>query len=461
MGIHEGLTMFETAKMLQKLLTDAGFKTLAAGGFVRDHLLGRDPKDIDLATEALPEQVRDVLTANKIRVEDTGLQHGTVSAIVDKVPYEITTLRVDKKCHGRAAEVEFVKSFEEDAQRRDFTINAMFMDLETGEIVDYVHGQEDLKKETLRFVGYAEDRIKEDYLRILRLFRFGSQLGFKIEPEAAREAIKYLPYMISYISTERIYTEMSKLIVGKGVFHILNTYRDLVFHVFPELYVTNGFPQRNPYHKWDVYTHTIHGVDHLKQYNDSMLSFAHLFHDVAKPFCHSVSYKDLNQVDHFYDHEYHGSKVAQRICHRLKFPSEDSKKIVFIIANHMRLRESLSKKAVRKLLQNCAEAGHKDWVWYLFKQREADISGQVKDPSDLSLIRSQIKDGFEDFTKTKIESPLSGVDIMRLYAVKMGPNIGKIKTYLTELVLEGDLDPNDREETLSFTEKYISENNLS
>jgi len=453
--------MFETARMIQNLLTDAGFQTLAAGGFVRDHLLGREPKDIDLATEALPEQVRDVLVSHNIRVEDTGLQHGTVSAIVDKIPYEITTLRVDKNCKGRSAEVEFVKSFEEDAKRRDFTINAMFMNLETGEIIDYVYGQEDLKKEILRFVGYAEDRIKEDYLRILRLFRFGSQLNFQIEPEAARQAIKYLPYMISYISTERIYTEMSKLIVGKGVFHILKTYKDLVFHVFPEMFVTNDFPQRNPYHKWDVYTHTIYGVDHLKKYNDPMLSFAHLLHDVAKPFCHSISFKGLEVVDHFYDHEYHGSKVAQRICHRLKFPSEDTKKIVFIIANHMRLRESLSKKAVRKLLQNCAEAGHKDWVWYLFKQREADIAGQAKDPQDLKLIISQIKSGFEEFTKTKIESPLTGADIIKLYNIKVGPNIGKIKTYLTELVLEGDLDPNNRDETLSIADKYISENQLS
>lgn len=453
--------MLKTARMLQSLLTDAGFKTLAAGGFVRDHLLGREPKDIDLATEALPEQVRDVLTANNIRVEDTGLQHGTVSAIVDKIPYEITTLRVDKKCKGREAEVEFVKSFEEDAKRRDFTINAMFMDLETGEITDYAHGQDDLKKGILRFVGYAEDRIKEDYLRILRLFRFGSQLGFQIEPEAARQAIKYLPYMISYISTERIYTEMSKLIVGKGVFHILKTYKDLIFHVFPELYVTDGFPQRNPHHKWDVYLHTIYGVDHLKQYNDPMLSIAHLLHDVAKPFCHSISFKNRELTDHFYDHEYHGSKVAQRICHRLKFPSEDAKKIVFIIRNHMRLRESLSKKAVRKLLQSCAEAGHKDWVWYLFKQREADISGQAKDPSDLSLIRSQIKAGFKEFTETKIESPLSGGDIMRLCSVKAGPNVGKIKKYLTEQVLEGDLDPQNLEEALLIAEKYISENHLS
>jgi len=453
--------MLEQARMLQNILTQAGYKTLAAGGFVRDHLLGRDPKDIDLATEALPEQVRDVLTAKDIRVEDTGLKHGTVSAIIDGIPYEITTLRIDKKCKGREAEVEFVKSFEEDAKRRDFTINAMFMDLETEEVVDYVNGQEDLKKEILRFVRYPEDRIKEDYLRILRLFRFASQLGFQIEPEAAREAIKYLPYMTTYISTERIYTEMSKLIVGKGVFFVLNTYKDLVFHVFPELFLADGFKQRNEYHKYDVYLHTLYGVDHLKKYNDPMLSFAHLFHDVAKPLCHTISWKDNEIVDHFYDHEYHGSKVAQRICHRLKFSSEDTKKIIFIIANHMRLRTSLSKKAMRKLLQNCADAGSKDWVWYLYKQREADIKGQAKDPDDLKLIKSQIKEGFKEFTKTKLESPLTGWEIMDVLEIKNGPVIGRIKKHLLNQVLEGTLDPKDREAVWSLTKQFVVENNLS
>jgi len=454
--------MIESARLLQSILTKAGYKTLAAGGFVRDHLLGREANDIDLATEALPEQVRAVLTANNIRVEDTGLKHGTVSAIIDKIPYEITTLRIDKKCLGREAEVEFVKSFEEDAKRRDFTINALFMNLETGEIVDYVGGQEDLKKEILRFVGYPEDRIKEDYLRILRLFRFGSQLGFQIEPKASQEAIKYLLYLVTYISTERIYAEMAKLIVGKGVFFILKTYKDLVFHIFPEMFLTDGFKQNNPYHKWDVYKHTLFGVDHLKQYNDPMLSFAHLFHDVAKPFCHSTSFKGLELISHFYDHEYHGSKVAQRICRRLKFSSEDSKKIVFIIANHMRLRESLSKKAMRKLIQACAEEGNKNWVWYLYKQREADVKGQA-DPNkqNFRLLKDQINEGLEFFDKPKLESPLTGHEIMDVLSIEGGPNLGKIKNYLLEQVIEGTLDPKNREDVWSFAKSYISENNLS
>jgi tRNA nucleotidyltransferase (CCA-adding enzyme) len=454
--------MIENARMLQNLLTKSGYLTLAAGGFVRDHLLGREPKDIDLATEALPEQVRDILIANNIRVEDTGLKHGTVSAIIDKIPYEITTLRVDKKCNGREADVVFIKSFEEDAKRRDFTVNAMFMDLETGKILDYVNGQEDLRKEILRFVRNPVDRITEDYLRILRLFRFASQLGFQIDPDAARYATQYLPYMTTYISTERIYTEMSKLIVGKGVFYILNTYKDLVFHVFPEMYLTVGFKQNNPYHIYDVYEHTLHGLNFLKKFNDPTLSFAHLFHDVAKPLCHTTKWNEENKcVDHFYDHEYHGAKVTQRICHRLKFSSEDTKKIYFLVANHRRLTCASSNKAMRKLIQECAEAGSKNWIWDLYKILEADKAGQAPSDFDLRLVGAHIKECLESFEKTKIESPMSGVVIKDIFKIKDGPNIGKIKDYLVAQVIEGSLDPKNAKEVWSFTLEFILVNNLS
>ena len=451
--------MLEQARRLQNLLTKAGYKTLAAGGFVRDHLLGRDPKDIDLATTALPEQVRKILVSHDIQVIDTGLKHGTVSAIINKIPYEITTLRIDTQCLGREAEVEFVKSFEEDAKRRDFTINAMFMDLETYEVIDYVGGQEDLKKEVLRFVGIAEDRITEDYLRILRLFRFGSQLGFNIEPKAAEKAKEFLPYLTTFISTERINTEINKLIVGKGVYNILENYTELIFAIFPELLLTYKFIQNNPYHQHDVYTHTILGVDHLKQYNDPPLSLAHLFHDIAKPFCLSCEFKDGYIIDHFYDHEHHGAKVVQRICHRLKFSSEDSKKISFLVENHMKLHFLESNKAIRKLIQECALAGDKSWIWDLYRILEADIAGQVKDnPDHLTRVFSLIKENFQIFNKPKIESPLNGYEIMFMFSIPKGSLIGQIKDHLITKIIEGNLDPSDKETAKSLAQIFIQEN---
>lgn len=453
--------MIKSARRIQNLLEESGYKTLAAGGFVRDFLLGKEPKDIDLATEALPEQVREVLVRNDIRVEDTGIKHGTVSAIINKIPFEITTLRIDKNCKGREAEVEFIKSFKEDAERRDFTVNAMFMNLNNNEITDYVGGQDDLKKQKLRFVGNPEDRIKEDYLRILRLFRFGSQLGFDIDPAASRSAIKYLPYMMTYISTERILSEMSKLIVGKGVFYILNEFRELIFSVFPEMYLTAGFEQRCTYHKWDVYMHTVYGVDYLKKFNDPALSFAHLFHDVAKPLCHTYKWGDTGYVDNFYDHDEHGAKVAQRICHRLKFSTEDTKRISFLIENHMRLHFAHSDKAIRKLIHHCSEFGDKGIIWDLVKILEADLSGQINKDIDLNSLNCKIQEGLEFFSKPKLECPITGFEIMDVLGIKNGPNVGKVKKHVIDQILEYGIDINDRDKILNIAKDYISKNQLT
>lgn len=454
--------MINSARLLQNLLEEYGYKTLAAGGFVRDYLLGKEPKDIDLATEALPEQVRDILVRNDIRVEDTGLKHGTVSAIIKGIPFEITTLRSDQNCNGREADVVFIKSFKEDAQRRDFTVNAMFMDLNTNEITDFVGGMDDLKRNKLRFVGIPDDRIKEDYLRILRLFRFGSQLGFDIDPAASKSAIKYLPHMMTFISTERVLTEMSKLIVGKGVFYILSEFKELVFAVFPEMYLTNEFKQRCTYHKWDVYMHTVYGVDYLKQFNDPALSFAHLFHDVAKPLCHTTKWVGNDFVDHFYDHDEHGAKVSQRICHRLKFSSEDSKRIFFLIENHMRLHFAQSDKSIRKLINYCSEQGSQSLIWDLVKILEADLSGQVNKDVDLNSLKCKIKEGLEFFKKpAKMECPLSGFEIMDVLGIKNGPNIGKIKKYVVDQILEEGIDIKDRERVWSIAKDFISKNELT
>jgi len=453
--------MIETAKLLQNILMDAGFRTYAAGGFVRDYLLGREAKDIDLATEALPEEVRDVLLKNNIRVEDTGLKHGTVSAIIDKIPYEITTLRIDKNCFGREADVSFVKSFEEDSKRRDFTINAMFMDLNTEEVIDYHHGQDDLAKGVLRFVGYPHDRIKEDYLRILRLFRFGSQLGFSIEPEAGRVALAHVPHMMSYVSTERIYTEMTKLLMGEGAYFILNKYRPLLFQVFPELELTVdlgvGFLKK----KKDVFTDTLFAVDYMRQFKDIGCTYSALFANLAKPFTVRETW-DGGDTHHKYpDYEEESSRIAQKICHRLKFSTEDTRKIQFLILNQNRLLDVTSNLAVRRVIQDCTLAGDKLWIWDILKLREADLQRQGNpDPRIQKLLKSLILEELVYFTNGKLDSPLSGKELMEGLSLTPGPNLGIVKNYLQELVVNGDLEPQDTENAWKFAKNYISENSL-
>lgn len=194
------------------------------GGCVRDTLLGITPKDYDFATPILPEVVTDIFQKEGYGVIPTGLQHGTITVVIDKEPFEITTLRKDVETDGRHAEVKFVQNWEEDALRRDFTFNALYMDKD-GQIYDYFNGQDDLKNKIVRFVGNAEDRIQEDALRILRYYRFVSRFeAFNLEPEAT-QAIANNKNMISHLSVERIFSELKQIFNNVNQGFILNEFQ--------------------------------------------------------------------------------------------------------------------------------------------------------------------------------------------------------------------------------------------
>jgi len=440
------------AKLLQNLLNDAGYKTLAAGGCVRDFLLTIEPKDIDLATEALPEQIIEVLNKNNIKTIETGLKHGTITAVVNKNNYEITTLRLDRNCDGRHAEVEFIKSFEEDAKRRDLTINALFMDLNTYEIIDYVGGREDLNNKVLRFVGDPEKRIKEDFLRLLRFFRFASKLNFNLDQKSLFACKKYLPYL-SYISCERIREEFSKLLMGEGVYDVLMEHPDMVFTVFPEMLPTFKFNQNCDHHIYDVYTHSIKSVKYVRGLGSINLSFAAFFHDIAKPLCYSID--PVSGKDHFYNHEDEGERIADKICYRLKFSDQDTKKIKFLIKNHMRFNNNLGISALRRFINDCADFGDKMVIMDLFSLNRADCYGMKEDDKDFKELSEKIDKCLEDLSQPKIDSPISGKEIMDTFNISEGKKVGIIKNYLKNLVIEGSLDQNDKETAIKLVSEYI------
>ena len=201
----------KAAHLVLKALEKAGFEGRLAGGCVRDRLLGKTPLDFDIATTATPEEVCNIFKQKDFKTIPTGIDHGTITVVYKSIALEITTLRKDVATDGRRATVAFGSSFEEDAMRRDFTINALFENHQ-GEIFDYNGGRKDLKERKLVFVGVAEDRIKEDYLRILRFFRFWAQLEFTPDADALK-AIEKLYEGISIVSVERITQEMLKHIV--------------------------------------------------------------------------------------------------------------------------------------------------------------------------------------------------------------------------------------------------------
>ena len=206
---------------LDKVFKNSGFELRIVGGAVRDLALNKEPKDVDLATDATPDEMMKILDRAMIKHKPTGIEHGTLTAIIDNEPYEITTLRADTETDGRHAEVEFVKSWEEDAKRRDLTYNAMSMDME-GNLFDYFNGMDDLQDKVSKFVGDAEERIKEDYLRILRYFRFQGRLSTPTWDEDTLNAISTHAEGIAQVSAERIWQEMSKVLAGNNVANVLD-----------------------------------------------------------------------------------------------------------------------------------------------------------------------------------------------------------------------------------------------
>jgi tRNA nucleotidyltransferase (CCA-adding enzyme) len=206
---------------LDKVFKDNNYEIRIVGGAVRDIVLGKTPKDIDLATDATPDEMIAILDKAGIAHKPTGLEHGTLTAIINKEPFEITTLRADTETDGRHAEVEFVKSWEEDAQRRDLTYNAMSMDMD-GTLHDYFNGMDDLQDKVSKFVGDAEQRITEDYLRILRYFRFQGRLSTPTWDENTLKAISSNTAGLAKVSAERIWQEMSKVLAGQNVADVLD-----------------------------------------------------------------------------------------------------------------------------------------------------------------------------------------------------------------------------------------------
>lgn len=255
---------FKPLNKLFNLLAQAGESRLV-GGCVRDIICEKIPQDIDIATTVLPQQVVKILSDQNIKVIPTGIKHGTVTAIIDKHILEITTLRKDIECFGRHAIVAFTNNWREDAARRDFTVNAMSMDLE-GNIYDYFNGMEDLRNNLIRFVGIADERIREDYLRILRYFRFYSYFGGNnVDQESLKAAFKHAPQMAT-LSGERIRQEILKIMNKKHAFDTI------------KLMVENGV--------WEHLNCTSPNIDKLSEYkfcSESLINLAAIIRTTSDP----------------------------------------------------------------------------------------------------------------------------------------------------------------------------------
>lgn len=362
-------------KQIINTLQEHGHEAYAVGGCVRDAMLGRKPQDWDITTSALPKQVKALFR----RTIDTGIQHGTVTVLLDKIGFEVTTYRVDGKYEdGRhPTEVSFTASLTEDLKRRDFTINAMAYN-ETEGLVDLFHGAEDLEQGIIRCVGVAKERFSEDALRILRAFRFSAQLDFSIEEETLAAA-KELAETLRKISAERIYAEFTKLLVSGHPERLLAAYEcDITEVILPEFNRMCETPQHHPAHYASVGFHvldTLRFVNRMSEYADEegfspeefkYLCLAALFHDLGKPACRTT---DEKGIDHFYGHAEQGVEPVKRILRRLKADNATIDTVSRLVRWHD-YRFVPEERSVRRAMHKIGA----DLFPLLFELRRGDIS---------------------------------------------------------------------------------------
>ena len=292
-------------------LQSAGYSPYLVGGCVREMLRGKAPSDYDMTSDAPPQEV---LRLFGERAYPTGLAHGTVTVMSGGVPIELTTMRRDGAYSDsrHPDSVTFGTSIEQDLARRDFTVNAIALSPD-GTLVDPYGGQEDLKAGVLRCVGAPERRFAEDALRILRLVRFCSVLGFSAEQETARAAHEARG-LLAHVAHERVYAEMNKLLLGENVGETLLTFPDVLGVPIPEILPCIGFEQRNAHHCFDVWGHTARAVAAVPPKRE--LRWTMLFHDLGKPRCMTL---DENGIGHFYGHTAISAKLAEDIMARLHF----------------------------------------------------------------------------------------------------------------------------------------------
>lgn len=330
-------------------LCEQGYTAYVVGGCVRDSLLGLTPKDWDLCTSATPEEMQRVFSG--CHVVETGLKHGTLTVVLDHIPYEVTTYRVDGAYtdHRHPDGVTFVADVKEDLARRDFTVNAMAYHPDTG-LVDAFGGQEDLRRGVIRCVGEAERRFDEDALRILRALRFASSYGFSIEEKTA-SAIHALKSTLHDVAAERIRVEMAKLLCGRGVGAILCEYSHVFTELFPQLAPMVGFEQHTPYHRFDVWEHTVRAVEAVAP--TEVMRLTMLLHDSGKPACFTM---DDRGVGHAYGHPKRSVAIAEEILSYLKVDNATHDRVLLLVENHDISLESQRRLMIRRLHQFGEEA---------------------------------------------------------------------------------------------------------
>lgn len=425
-------------------LHEHGFAAYAVGGCVRDTILGKNPNDWDICTSALPEEMKQVFAG--YRTADTGLKHGTLTVILDRTPYEITTFRVDGEYtdHRHPDSVRFVDRVDEDLARRDFTVNAMAYSDETG-IVDLYGGRDDLENQLIRCVGEPEKRFEEDALRILRALRFASTYDFTVEEKTA-EAIRTLHPTLSRVAAERIREELMKLLCGKACGRILREYTEVFCGIIPELKATVGFEQNNPHHLYDVWEHTVRAVENIDP--DPLMRLTMLLHDTGKP--RTVT-TDEKGISHYYGHPAVSAEIAAKVAERLRLDRNTSETLVTLVSAH-----DIELRTDRKILLRRLRKFGKDNLERLFLIHRADrIATGTRERDEKEADTRKLQESLTELLKehpcySLKDLAINGRDLTAI-GLK-GPEVGKTLERLLDRVIDGKTE-NDREALMREAEK--------
>lgn len=433
----------EKVNTIIQTLQEHGYEAYAVGGCVRDSLLGREPGDWDITTSASPDETKKLFA----RTVDTGIEHGTVTVLLGKEGFEVTTYRIDGKYEDsrHPTEVIFTRNLREDLLRRDFTINAMAYN-DTEGIVDIFGGMDDLKRKIIRCVGNARERFGEDALRIMRGVRFAAQLGFSLEKET-KEAMTELAPTLEKISAERIQTELVKLLVSDSPELIREAYHlGVTAVILPEFDEMMRTGQETKYHRYDVGEHTVQAVCNVPP--DKVLRLTMLLHDVAKPEMKTV---DADGTAHFKGHDIRGEQKAKEILRRLKFDNDTIHKVTKLVRWHD-YRMPAEKKNVRKAMSKISA---ELFPMYLLVKR-ADILAhsmyrreeELENLSGLQKCYEEIVAGHECVSLKQLA--VTGTDLIGI-GMKPGKQIGEVLNELLRIVLEYP-EFNNKEHLLRFVQ---------
>lgn len=432
--------MQQTAITIVKTLQKAGHKAYFAGGCVRDMLLKKEPKDYDIATSALPDEIEKLFGETYA----VGKSFGVIHVVENSHTFEIATFRSDSgTSDGRRPDAVIFTHAAEDALRRDFTVNGLFYDPITKEIHDFVGGQNDLSNKLIRFIGDPHQRILEDHLRIIRAVRFKNTLGFGYHPDTYA-AIKKHAQLADKVSWERVRDELNKIILARSAPIAFEDMQDtgILPYILPELEACKGVAQPPQFHQeGDVWTHLMNSLSALPESAGLLAHWAVIFHDIGKP----ETFKIAERI-RFDEHSERSAEIAERILRRLHFSRQDIEHVSWVVRHHFMMMQLLEMPVGRQR-HWFLDPRFPDLLLLFY----ADAAGTT--PSDLSLYE-KVKIEYENCLKhfpTRPKPLLSGEDIMKTLSLPAGPQIGKILDELAVKQLGHEL--KTREEALEWVSK--------